>query len=279
MEVSSNTELSGRAALLNTITFGIQPATSKMPASQSNDFIKVILTKQDGVTKIETENASTFPTQEEVRKEEEEWKTSIEAARKKEKDHAGKSWTACYDDECLVYMSDKDAEGWFPKRPRQQQPTTPHADLPREKCNRWGCQIPAHQPGKSSKTNSARKGGKKSKKPQNEWLSDSDSTVPDTTESLQTELMKLIKEQWELKEELKEQQVMIEQLKRDLNKERFEIARQLGLTTIAQQTARGAILKNLEFHRKLSEIHEASKTLEQVSEDEIFMASMTWRTA
>ena len=30
------------------------------------------------------------------------------------------------------------------------------------------------------------------------------STVPDTTESLQTELTKLIKEQWELKEELKE---------------------------------------------------------------------------
>ena len=101
------------------------------------------------------------------------------------------------------------------------------------------------------------KGGTKSKKPQNEWLSDSDSTVPDTTESLQTEVTKLIKEQWELKEELKEQQVVIEQLKRDLNKERFEVARQRGLTTIAQQTARGAILKNLEFHKKLSEIHEA----------------------
>ena len=166
MEVSSNTELSGLATLLKTITFGILRATSRMPASQSNDFIKVILTKQDGVTKIETENASTLPTQEEVRKEEEEWKASIEAGRKKVKDHAGISWTACYDDECLVHMSDKDAEGWFPKSPRQQPPTAPHADLPREKCNRWGCQIPAHQPGKSSRTNSARKGGKKSKKPQ-----------------------------------------------------------------------------------------------------------------
>ena len=84
-----------------------------MPALQSNDFIKVILTNHDGVTNITTENASTLPTQEEVRtwKEEEEWKTSIEAARKKEKDHTGKSWTACYDDECLGHMSDKDAEG------------------------------------------------------------------------------------------------------------------------------------------------------------------------
>ena len=250
-----------------------------MPVSQWNDFIKVILTNHDGVTNITTENASTLPTQEEVRKEEEEWKTSIEAARKKKKDHAGKSWTAYYDDECLVHMSDKDTEGWFPKRPRQQPPTAPHADLPREKCNCWGCQIPAHQRGKSSRTNSARIGGKKSKKPQNEWLSDSDCKVPDTTESLETELTKHIKEQWELKEELKEQQVVIEQLKRDLNKERFEVARQRGLTTIAQQTARGAVLKNLEFHKKLSEIHEASKTLEQVSEDEIFIASMTWRTA
>ena len=96
-----------------------------MPASQSNDFIKVILTKHDGVTNITTENVSTLPTQEEVRKEEEEWKASIEAAGKKEKDHEGKSWTACYDNECLVHMSDKDAEGWFPKRPRQQPPTAP----------------------------------------------------------------------------------------------------------------------------------------------------------
>ena len=250
-----------------------------MPALQSNDFIKVILTNHDGVTNITTENASTLPVQKELRKEEEEWKTSIEAARKKEKDYAGKSWIACYDDECLVHMSDKDAEGWFPKQPRKQPPTAPHADLPREKCNRWGCQIPAHQPGKSSRTNSASKWGKRSRKSQNEWLSDSDSTVPDTTKSLQTKLTKLIKEQWELKEELKEQQVVIEQLKRDLNKERFEVARQRGLTTIAQQTVRGAILKNLEFHKKLSEIHKASKTPEQVSEDEIFIASMTWRTA
>ena len=71
--------------------FSTQPVTLRMPASQSNDFIKVILTNHDGITKIETENASTLPTQEEVRKEEEEWKTSIEAARKKENDHAGKS--------------------------------------------------------------------------------------------------------------------------------------------------------------------------------------------
>ena len=249
-----------------------------MPVSQSNDLIKVVLTNHDGVTNISTENVSTLPTQEEVKKEEEEWKTSIAATRKKEKDHANQSWIACYDDECLVHMSNKDAAGWFPKQPRKKPLTTPHPDLPREKCNHWGCLIPAHQPGKSSRTSSARKGGKKSRKPQNELLSDSDSKVPDTTESLQTELTKLIKEQWELKEELNEQQVVIEQLKRDLNKERFEVARQWGLTTIAQQTARGAILKNLEFHKKLSAIHEASKTPEQVSEDEIFIASMTWRT-
>ena len=80
---------------MNKIKSGTQPATSRMPASQSNDFIKVIHTNQDGKTKIETENRSTLPTQEEVRREEEEWKTSIEAARKKEKDHVGKSWTAC----------------------------------------------------------------------------------------------------------------------------------------------------------------------------------------
>ena len=217
-----------------------------MPASQSNDFIKVILTNHDEVTRIETKNASTLPTQSEVRKEEEDWKTSIEAARKKEKDHTGKSWTACYDDEFLVHMIDKDAEGWSPKQPRKQPPTAPYANHPREKCNRWECQIPAHQPRKSSRRNSARKEGKKLKKPkQNEWLdteSENDCTIPDTTESLQTELTKLIKEQWELKEALKENQVVIEQIKRDLNKEIFEVVRQRGLTTLAQQRARGAIL-------------------------------------
>ena len=57
------------------------------------------------------ENVSTLPTQEEVKKEEAEWMASIEAARKREKDHAGRSWTACYDDMCLMHISDKDAEG------------------------------------------------------------------------------------------------------------------------------------------------------------------------
>ena len=110
-------------------------------------------------------------------------------------------------------MSDKDAEGWFHKQPRKQTPAALHRDLPREKCNRGGCSIPQHQPGKSLRTTYARKGGKKSKNPQNEWLTDSESTVPDTTKSLQPELTKLIKEQGELKGELKEQQVVIEQLK------------------------------------------------------------------
>ena len=109
-EISSNTELSGQDILPNTIKSGTQQATSRIPISQSNNFIKVILTNYDGVTNISTEHLSTLPTQEEVRKEEEEWKASIEAARKKEKDQAGKSMTACYDDECLVHMSDKDAE-------------------------------------------------------------------------------------------------------------------------------------------------------------------------
>ena len=78
-----------------------------MPETQSNDFITVILRNQDGVTTVETENNSNLPTQEEVRKEEEEWKASIEKANKEEVSHAEMSWTACYDDECLVHMSEK----------------------------------------------------------------------------------------------------------------------------------------------------------------------------
>ena len=248
-----------------------------MQPTPSNDFITVILRNHDGVTTIETENNSNLPTQEEVRKEEEEWKESIEKANKEEDSHAGMSWTACYDDECLVHMSEKSG-GWFPKEPKQQQPTAPHADLPRNKCTRWGCQVAAHKAGRKPRTTSAKKGGKKSKKPQTANWDDTDSTVPDTTEMLQEELTKAIKEQWELKESLKEQQVQIERLTRDLNKSQFEVARQRGLASLAQQNARRAILKNIEFHQKLDKIHQASKAPERVSEDEIFIASMTWHT-
>lgn len=106
---------------------------------------------------------------------------------------------------------------------------------------------------------------------------DSKSTVPDTTESLKTKLTKVVKEQWKLTEAMKEQGVGIEQLKPDLNKEPFKVARQRGLTTMVQQNARRAILRGIEFHKKLSEIHEASKPPERISDDEIFIASMTWR--
>ena len=123
-----------------------------------------------------------------------------------------------------------------------------------------------------------RGGGKKSKKPQQSEGDETDSTVPDTTKSLQDELTKIIKEQWELKETLKEQQVQIERLTRDLNKSQFEVARQPLLAFLAQRNARGAILKNIELHRKLDEIHQVLKAPERVSVDEIFIASMTWHT-
>ena len=118
----------------------------------------------------------------------------MEKGHKEEDGHAGMSWTACYDDECLVHMSEKSG-GWFPKQSKQQPQTAPHADLLRDKCNRWGCQVPAYQTGKKSRTTSARKGGKKTKEPQNIKWDDTDSTVPDTMEFLQEELTKAVKEQ------------------------------------------------------------------------------------
>ena len=246
-----------------------------MPETPSNDFITVILRNKDGITTIQTENNSNLLTQEEVKREEEESKAFIEKAMKEENNHASMSCTECYDNECLVHMSDKDGRGWFPKQPKQQPPTTPHADLQRDKRNQWRWQTPAYKKGKKSRTTSTKRGGKNSKKPQNKNWDDTDSTVPDTTESLQEELTKLIKEQWELRGTLKEQQVQIKRLTRDLNKSQLEVARQRGLASLAQQNARGAILKNIEFHGKLDEIHQASKAPKGVSEDEIFIASMT----
>ena len=246
-----------------------------MQPTPSNDFITVILRNQDGVTAVETENNSNLPTHEEVRKKEDEWKASIEKAKKEEDSHADMSWIDCDDDECLVHMSEKDGSGWFPRKLKQQPPPAPHADLTQDECTRWGCQVPAHKTGRKSKTTSAKREGKKSKKPQNTNWDDTDSTVPDTTEFLQEELTKAIKEQWELKETLKEQQIQIERLTRDLNKSQFEVARQRGLASLAKRNTRGAILKNIKFHRKLDEIQQASKAPERVSEDKIFITSMT----
>ena len=34
--------------------------------------------------------------------------------------YPGLSWTACYDDECLVHLSEKQGEGWFPRKPSKK---------------------------------------------------------------------------------------------------------------------------------------------------------------
>ncbi|KAK5941538.1 hypothetical protein PMZ80_005486 [Knufia obscura] len=34
-------------------------------------------------------------------------------------EHSYMSWTACYEDDCYVYKSDKDGSGWYPKKPRK----------------------------------------------------------------------------------------------------------------------------------------------------------------
>ena len=34
--------------------------------------------------------------------------------------HPGLSWTACYDDQCPVHLSEKQGEGWFPPKPSKK---------------------------------------------------------------------------------------------------------------------------------------------------------------
>jgi len=35
--------------------------------------------------------------------------------------HGSLSWTACYRDDCLTHMGDKDGAGWYPKAPREKR--------------------------------------------------------------------------------------------------------------------------------------------------------------
>jgi len=42
------------------------------------------------------------------------------ATTQKEEDHAAYHWTACYDDDCNIHRSEKDATGWYPKPPKSK---------------------------------------------------------------------------------------------------------------------------------------------------------------
>ena len=79
------TKPSGPVILLTRIKSGTLLVPSNMQPTPSNDFITVIPKNQDGITTIETENNRSLPTQEEVRKEEVEWKASIKKARRKKR--------------------------------------------------------------------------------------------------------------------------------------------------------------------------------------------------
>ena len=43
----------------------------------------------------------------------------LKILRTAEQEHACLSWTGYYDDGCLVHMSDKDATGWYLKKPKK----------------------------------------------------------------------------------------------------------------------------------------------------------------
>ena len=53
----------------------------------------------------------------------EQQRKDLEEKAKKEaerRSHDSLSWTGCYDDSCLVHLSDKQGSGWFPTKPRRQ---------------------------------------------------------------------------------------------------------------------------------------------------------------
>jgi hypothetical protein len=46
-------------------------------------------------------------------------KKQAQAAERRDQ-HGVLSWTACYDDDCLIHKSSKDGAGWYPKRRRSR---------------------------------------------------------------------------------------------------------------------------------------------------------------
>lgn len=47
-------------------------------------------------------------------------------------EHAALSWTACYDEDCRIHLSDKEATGWFPRPPKQKKQPREAGSLERD---------------------------------------------------------------------------------------------------------------------------------------------------
>ena len=44
-----------------------------------------------------------------------------DAILKERREHGLLSWTACYDDGCLVHVSEKDGASWYPRKPKKNK--------------------------------------------------------------------------------------------------------------------------------------------------------------
>jgi Zinc knuckle len=62
-----------------------------------------------------------------------------ETPEKRETSHAWISWTACYDDGCLIHQGEKDGSGWYPKKPRKakQQSLSALTGAPEHDSDSW----------------------------------------------------------------------------------------------------------------------------------------------
>ena len=168
-------------------------------------------------------------------------------------EHAGMSWTACYDDECFVHLSEKQGR-WFPKeptkhtinrnRPYATQPTPPppppqppkpkhgntremHAKkVSWDKCNRKGCKV--HKEEKRRNRTMGTRLEEKGDNKQKEWCSGEETEVDDEGTLQWADMLQqrdIIRETIRLQDEtIRKQQETIQQQR---------VAIKVGTTTIA----------------------------------------------
>ena len=96
------------------------------PTAEPNQLVDNLEDLDLGQPEPATRSVEGRPNTPEIQRKPQRTKPSKQAGKRKQEqpkkatNHASMSWTACYDDQCRVHLSEKQGSGWYPTKPRRQ---------------------------------------------------------------------------------------------------------------------------------------------------------------